>query len=120
MASTYDFSFVAGDSIDETITPKNSDGSAFDLTDYSLRGQMRKSFSSPTKIDFSLSLNDDKDAILWSLSPEVSKDIVPGDYVYQIEIYKLNSEGAQGHQDEVLENITLLMGAITVLPEVSR
>ena len=104
MASTLNFDLIQGDSIEKTIT-----ADAFDLSSYTPHGQMRRSLTSPYFIDFVMSYDPVTLVISWYLSPVVSALLLPGKYFYQIEI-----------TDSTSSNITLLVGEINVIAEISK
>ncbi len=59
--------------------------SPVDLTGYSPRGQIRKSYTSLSAIDFSITI-DDSDTLSASLTAAQTGALKPGRYVYDIEI----------------------------------
>jgi hypothetical protein len=69
---------------------------------------MRRDPQSIKAIDFTMTISNDNKSITWHLDPTVSAAIIPGIYVYQIEIISTTI------------TMTLLMGEITVLAEISR
>lgn len=59
---------------------------AVDLTDYTSRGQIRKSYTSSTATDFTISLNVSESELNVSLTAAETGALKPGRYVYDIEI----------------------------------
>ena len=57
-----------------------------DLTDYTARGQIRKSYSSTTSVDFTISINVSTSELECSLTSAQTSLIKYGRYVYDIEI----------------------------------
>lgn len=72
-----DFSF----SVDLTTTT-----GSIDLTDYTSRGQIRKSYTSSTATDFYISVNILESELVCSLTAAQTSALKPGRYVYDIEI----------------------------------
>jgi hypothetical protein len=81
-----------------------------DLTSHTGRGQIRKSYTSSTAIDFAISIDVDNSEVLASLSAEQTGAMKPGRYVYDIEIL---SAAATPIVTRVLE------GQIDVTPRVT-
>jgi len=89
---------------DASGTPKN-------LNEYSIRGQIRKSYYSTTSIDFDIVLDAPTDGIITlGLSANTTSSISPGRYVYDVVI----EETATGIVTRIFEGIA------TVLPNVTR
>jgi hypothetical protein len=57
-----------------------------DLTGYSSRGQIRKSYTASTATDFAISINVDDSELNASLTAAQTAALKPGRYVYDIEI----------------------------------
>lgn len=62
-----------------------TEGASVNLTEYSSRGQIRKSYTSSTATDFSITI-DDLDTLSASLTAAQTSALKPGRYVYDIEI----------------------------------
>lgn len=86
----------------------NADGSAKDLTNYTIAAQIRKSYYTSTKVDFTTDTVDAEGEITISLTSTQTSNLKAGRYVYDIEI------------DDTTETIRVLEGIITVTPEVTR
>lgn len=92
------------------ITVEDATGQLFNLLDYSARGQIRKSYSSSSAIDFSTNiLNPQKGEIVLELSSSQTKEMNSGRYVYDVEIF--NSSGSV---------FRVVEGQVLVNPEVTR
>ena len=88
----------------------DSAGAAVNLTGYSASSQMRKSYYSSTKQDFTVSVTSPVSGeITMSMSAANTSNLTPGRYVYDVEI----DDGA-GEITRIFE------GIITVLPNVTR
>ncbi len=62
-----------------------------DLTGFSARGQIRRSYSSLTSINFSTSIDDHESGeIFINLTPTQTAAMKPGRYVFDVEIYNSN------------------------------
>lgn len=57
-----------------------------DLTGYSSRGQIRKSYTASAATDFAISINVDDSELNASLTAAQTASLKPGRYVYDIEI----------------------------------
>lgn len=76
-----------GSDFSSDVTVEGSDGIVFNLTGYTARGQIRKSYASTTKVPFVTSINTPSNGkITISLSSATTAAMKPGRYVYDIEI----------------------------------
>jgi hypothetical protein len=88
----------------------SADGSALNLTGYTVAGQIRKSYSSSTAVDFNATVNSAiNGTISLGLSDTATNNMKPGRYVYDVEI--LSSSGSR---TRVLE------GQVEVTPGVTQ
>lgn len=62
-----------------------TEGASVNLAGYSARGQIRKSYTSSTATDFTITI-DDSDTLSASLTAAQTGALKPGRYVYDIEI----------------------------------
>jgi hypothetical protein len=93
------------------VTVENVLGQLFDLTNYSARGQIRKTYSSSNSIDFSANIpNPQSGEILLELTSSQTREMKAGRYVYDVEIFTSNDT----------EVIRVVEGQIMVNPEVTR
>jgi hypothetical protein len=89
----------------------NPDGSVYDLTDYSVRAQLRRAYASSAFIEFTSEISDAVNGIVViSLSPDQTSDLKPGRYLYDVEL----SLDSNTIVNRVLE------GQIEVTPRVTR
>ena len=94
-----------------TITVSDALANPLDLTQYSARAQLRKTYGSATYTAFSVLIGTPRfeGEITISLTAEQTSALKAGRYVYDIEIYD--------NEDNVTR---VLEGIITVTPEVTR
>jgi hypothetical protein len=94
MASYTDIFIDQGSTYSSTIDVSDKNGFPFDLTDYSSRGQIRRSYHSQTAIDFVTSIiqPDDIGKVSISLSAAVTREMKAGRYVYDIEVFNDETE----------------------------
>lgn len=111
--ATYNFNYYRGDSFDFVIQPKNSDGSAFNLSEYS---SSSATFTVASRVggvetflfNGDVSVNSEGSYITCSISPEDGENLEQGtSYVYDVEIR--NEENV----------FTLIAGTITVTNDIS-
>ena len=92
------------------ITVEGADGNIFNLTGYTARGQVRKTYASSTAYDLHASINSPTHGeITISLSSTQTAAMRPGRYVYDVEIVD-----AQNVVTRVVE------GQVEVSPRVTR
>jgi hypothetical protein len=106
---TYNISYYQGDSYEFTIRPKTSDGSAYDLTDFSAKFYVaNKRGSGATQYQCNVSISNG--AIVCVIPPGVGRLLTAGTtYYYDVQIDK--SAGEVIH--------TLLTGTISVTADVT-
>ena len=86
-------------------------GGAINLTDYTIKSQLRKSYSSSSFFNFNATIYDAATGrIRIQLSAEASSLIPPGRYLYDIEL--TNTE--TGAKNRIVE------GIVTVSPEITK
>jgi len=113
-AGTYNFEIEQGSTFSRTITFKQSDGTAMDLTGYGIRGQMRVYLDSPTIIftfTFTITSPYTLGIVGWSMTSVETAAIPSKQYVYDVELYQVGSP-------EVVDRC--MEGVITVSGEVTR
>ena len=111
MAVYPDLSIDQGTDFSAEVLVDDTDGTTANLTGYSVAGQIRKSYSSTTKVDFTCSVSDAAAGkILIQLSNSTTNAMKAGRYVYDVEITKTSS----GIKTRVIE------GQITVTPGVTQ
>lgn len=93
-----------------TINYNDQDGLPKNLTGYSARSQMRKSYYSTSATNFTANISDPTNGeITLSLSSNVSANVKAGRYVYDLEVVS---------NANVVTRV--VEGIITVMPEVTR
>tara|TARA_A100001011_G_scaffold390969_1_gene475450 strand:+ start:564 stop:896 length:333 start_codon:yes stop_codon:yes gene_type:complete len=109
--ATYANLFIdQGSDFSSTIDLSQTSGT-LDLTNYTARGQIRKTYASSTKVDFTASLDTTNKKITISLLAGSTSTMKAGRYVYDVEI--LNNS-APANVTRVLE------GQIEVTPRVTQ
>lgn len=94
-----------------SVTVEGANGLPFDLTGYSARGQIRRSYASQTAYPFTVLINSPADGeIEISLGKTATTQMKAGRYVYDIEI----TDSSTGDRTRVVE------GQVEVTPGVSR
>jgi hypothetical protein len=111
MAIYANISIDQGSDFYSVITVEGSDGNVFDLTGYSARGQVRKTYASNTAYSFytMVPVPSSNGLINISLSSTQTAAMRPGRYVYDVEIVD-----AQNVVTRVVE------GQVEVTPRVTR
>lgn len=97
-----------GTTFTTTITLTTDDGSAKDLTDYTVTSQLRKSYYTSTYTDFTTVKVNLTGEITISLTAAQTSALKAGRYVYDVEIASSS------------ETVRVLEGIVTVTPEVTR
>lgn len=105
---TYNFNYYKGDTFEFSIYPKNTDGTAFDLTDFESQFVVSTQRSGGTKVS-STALKE-SDHIKCTIQPSDSNVWEPASqYVYDVEIYNADYSVVY----------TLLTGTITVTEQIA-
>lgn len=109
MAAIQNLVIDQGTTFNLVVTLTNLDGSAKDITTYTVSAQLRKSYYSNTYTDFTAEKTDAVNGeITISLTATQTSALKAGRYVYDIE----------AASDD--ETIRVLEGIVTVTPEVTR
>ena len=109
MATIQNLYIDQGTTYSLTITVSDQNGDAKVLTDYTVRGQLRKSYYSSTSTSFTAEATSPLDGeITISLTATQTSALKAGRYVYDIEI----------ESDE--ETLRVLEGIVVMNPEVTR
>lgn len=109
MAEFVELQIEAGATFSTEITVSEQ-GSSKNLTNYTARSQLRKSYYATTATDFVVNITDSANGIIsMGISAANTANIRPGRYVYDVEI-----ENPQGIVTRIFE------GIVTVLPNVTR
>lgn len=111
MAEFVELTIEQGATFSTEVTVNDANGSAKDLSDYTARSQLRKSYYSTTAINFDVTITDPLDGIIsMELSSNTTANISPGRYVYDVQI-----------EDDISGEVTRIFeGIATVLPNVTR
>ncbi len=106
---TFNFNYYEGDRYDFSISPKNSDGSNFTLTNYTVQFKIATSRGAgATQYNGVATISAGQ--VLCTILPDIGRTLTAGTtYVYDVEISKSNGEYVY----------TLLTGNITVTADVS-
>jgi hypothetical protein len=106
---SYNFNLYRGDTSEFVIRPKNSNGSAFDLTGYTAEFFIaNQRGSAATQYEAQAVVNATTDIVTCTILPGVGRQLNPGTYVYDVQI----TSGAA-----VI--YTLLTGTITVTDDIT-
>ena len=110
MADFVEIQIEAGATFSTEFTVNDANGFPKDLSDYTVRSQLRKSYYSTTAIDFEINVTDPVNGIIeMSISAANTSNIRAGRYVYDVEI--------EDSEDVVTR---IFEGIATVLPNVTR
>ena len=109
---TYNFSYYRGDTAEFVVRPKNSDGSAYDLTNYTATFTIaNRRGSTGTQYAGTATVNTTTDIITCTIIPSVGRTLAAGTYVYDVQI-----TNTVPNPDVIL---TVLTGSITVTDDIT-
>jgi hypothetical protein len=108
MATIENIVIDQGQTFSFSLTLSNTDGTAKDLSDYTVTSQMRKSYYTSTATNFTTAKVDLTGEITISLSATQTSAIKAGRYVYDVEIASS------------VETLRILEGIVSVTPEVTK
>ena len=108
MASVNNIVIDQGTTFTLSVTLTNDDGTAKDLTAYTVASQIRKSYYTNTFTAFTASKVNSTGEISISLTAAQTTALKAGRYVYDIEI------------EDPSETVRVIEGIVTVTPEVTR
>lgn len=108
MATVQNITIDQGTTFSLSITLTNDDGTAKDLSNYTVAAQMRKSYYTSTYTDFTTAKVDLTGEVTISLTASQTSALKAGRYVYDLEI------------DGNSETLRILEGIVTVTPEVTK
>lgn len=109
MATIQNLFIDQGTTFSLAIVVSDQNGDAKDLTDYTVRGQLRKSYNSSTAISFTATKSTPLDGeITIALTATQTSALKAGRYVYDIEI------------ESNEETLRVLEGIVVINPEVTR
>lgn len=110
MAAITNFYIDIGSTFGAVITVNGSDGHPLNLTGFSVKSQIRKSYASPTAINFNAEIFSILGGqVRVSLTDEQTEVIKPGRYMYDIEI-----------QSPVGEKLRVSEGIIIFTPQITQ
>lgn len=110
MATIANIFVDAGTNYSNIITVAASTGAPLDLTGYTVKSQIRKSYSSSTAYNFTTSVfQAQQGKVRLELTAEQTGAIAPGRYLYDVEI-----TSPSGTKTRVVE------GIVTVTPEITQ
>jgi hypothetical protein len=111
MAVYSDLSIDQGTDFIAEVIVDDTDGTTANLTGYTVAGQIRKTYSSTTKVDFTCTVTDAAAGkISIALSNTQTNAMKAGRYVYDVEITKTSNS----YKTRVIE------GQVTVTPGVTQ
>jgi hypothetical protein len=110
---TYNFSYYRGDTAQFVVRPKNANGTAFDLGGYNAATGAdfviaNRRGSTGTQYEALAVIDTVNDLVTCTILPSVGRTLVPGTYVYDIQI-----------SSSATVIYTLLTGTITVTDDVT-
>ena len=110
MAATPSVNIVIAQGADfsQTLTKKNSDGSAFDLTGYSAGAVIKKHFSSTSSTSFTVDITSSTGEVTISLTDTQTLNLDPGRHQYDV---RLTSPG--GLRSRMVEGSAIVTAGIT-------
>jgi hypothetical protein len=109
---TYNFSYYRGDTAEFVVRPKNSNGSAYDLTNYTATFTIaNRRGSTGTQYAGTATVNTTTDIITCTIIPAVGRTLAAGTYVYDVQI-----TNTVPNPDVIL---TVLTGSITVTDDIT-
>lgn len=111
MASVYNLAIDQGSNFSASIQVNLDSGSARDLTGYTGRSQLRRSYFSTSNVTFAVTISSPVTGeIVISLPSSQTANLKYGRYVYDVELV----EDSSGNVERILE------GIVTVYPEVTK
>jgi hypothetical protein len=110
MATVYNIAIDQGSDFTKTFELNDSTGSDRDITGYTARGQLKRSFFSTSNVQFTTGIPSPTSGnVIISLSNAKTANLKYGRYVYDVELV----ETATGNVERIFE------GIVTVYPEVT-
>lgn len=110
MASVTNLFIDQGSNVSVTINVTDSTGSAKNLTGYTGRSQIRRSYHSVSNTAFTVTINNPADGeVILSLTADQTANLKYGRYVYDLELVSNTS-----YVERMIE------GIVTVYPEVTK
>lgn len=110
MADFVELTLEQGATFNSSITVSDQNGNAQNLVGFTARSQMRKSYYSSTKKDFTVNIAEPVNGLItMAMTASNTSNLTPGRYVFDVEI-----ENSTGDVTRIFE------GIVTVLPNVTR
>ena len=109
MATKANLVIDQGTNFSTTISIANMDDEAIDLTGYSAVAQIRKHHSSSNSVSFGVSIDAALGDLTLSLTPTQTNAMVPGRYVYDVEVTDSSNVVSR-----------IVEGLVTITPSVTR
>lgn len=109
MATKANLVIDQGTHFSTTISIANMDDEAIDLTGYTGAAQIRKHHSSANAVNFGVSIDAALGDLTLSLTPSQSNAMVPGRYVYDVEVTDSSNVVSR-----------IVEGIVTITPGVTR
>ncbi len=111
MAVYANISIDQGSDFTSTVTVEGSDGVVFNLTGYTARGQIRKSYTSTTAVDFTAVINTPSlGAIQIALTAAQTRAMKAGRYLYDVEVVQTSTSKV----------IRVVEGQVEINPSITR
>lgn len=109
MPSNYDLSIYKGDAVKFTVTVKDSNGSAVDLTGYTAKASLKANYSDDSPVDFVCTISNAAGGVVSVyLSPSTSSSLSLSDYIWDFQLTEPSGDVR-----------TYLTGDVQVTPEVT-
>jgi len=108
MATKANITVDQGTTFSTTINLTDDDDVAIDLTGYTGRSKMKKHYTSSNSHSFTVSLGGNTGVLTLSLTASQTSNIVPGRYVYDVELVDTSNVVSR-----------IVEGIVTVTPEVT-
>ena len=108
MATKANITVDQGTTFSTTITLTDEDDVAIDLTGYTGRSKMKKHYTSSNSHTFTVNLGGNSGVLTLSLTASQTSNIVPGRYVYDVELIDTSNVVSR-----------IVEGIVTVTPEVT-
>lgn len=111
MATTYNLAIDQGTDFSANLTVKDTTGSLRNLTGYTGRAQLRRSYASSSNVTFTVNIDTPSDGnVKITLANATTANLKYGRYVYDVELTK--------NSDNTIERV--YEGIATIYPEVTR
>lgn len=110
MAEFVELTIEQGATFSTEVTVNDANGDPKDLSDYTVRSQIRKSYYSTNSVNFEITITDPASgSILIELSADTTANIRPGRYVYDTII----EDDTSGVVTRIFEGIATVLPSVT-------